>query len=154
MGLLPETMKFHIKKWLFYNNTFEIKKLSYRKMQCCCSTAIYVIFPHHLDYVFIGRSKILCTGWRWRYSVGGQELLPLKVAPIQPSVTAAFHLQSRRDSDCQMWELQPHLLRDNGLQYELLTFSLPIMRVWDEIKSHKNRKIVMAQPKLIRLGSL
>ena len=36
---------------------------------------------------------------------GGQELLPLKVAPIQPSVTAAFHLQSRRDSDCQMWEL-------------------------------------------------
>ena len=36
---------------------------------------------------------------------GGQKLLPLKVAPIQPSVTAAFHLQSRRDSDCQMWEL-------------------------------------------------
>ena len=36
---------------------------------------------------------------------GGQEPLPLKVAPIQPSVTAAFHLQSRRDSDCQMWEL-------------------------------------------------
>ena len=35
---------------------------------------------------------------------GGQEPLPLKVAPIQPSVTAAFHLQSRRDSDCQMWE--------------------------------------------------
>ena len=34
----------------------------------------------------------------------GHELLPLKVAPIQPSVTAAFHLQSRRDSDCQMWE--------------------------------------------------
>ena len=39
----------------------------------------------------------------------GQELLPLKVAPIQPSVTAAFHLQSRRDSDCQMWELICHL---------------------------------------------
>ena len=36
---------------------------------------------------------------------GGQEPLPLKVAPIQPSVTAAFHLQSRRDSDRQMWEL-------------------------------------------------
>ena len=35
---------------------------------------------------------------------GGQELLSLKVAPIQPSVTAAFHLQSRRDKDCQMWE--------------------------------------------------
>ena len=35
---------------------------------------------------------------------GGQEPLTLKVAPIQPSVTAAFHLQSRRDSDCQMWE--------------------------------------------------
>ena len=39
------------------------------------------------------------TGWR-----GGQEPLPLKVAPNQPSVTPAFHLQSRRDSDCQMWE--------------------------------------------------
>ena len=37
---------------------------------------------------------------------GGQEPLPLKVAPIQPSVTAAFHLQSRWDSDCQMWELK------------------------------------------------
>ena len=36
---------------------------------------------------------------------GGQEPLPLKVAPVQPSVTAAFHLQSRRDSDSQMWEL-------------------------------------------------
>ena len=31
--------------------------------------------------------------------------LPLKVAPIQPSMTAAFHLQLRRNSDCQMWEL-------------------------------------------------
>ena len=39
-------------------------------MQRCCSTAIYVDFPQHLDYVFIGRSRILCTGWRWRYSVG------------------------------------------------------------------------------------
>ena len=37
---------------------------------------------------------------------GGQEPLPLKVAPIQPSVTAAFHLQSWRDSDSQMWELR------------------------------------------------
>ena len=35
----------------------------------------------------------------------GQELLPLKVAPIQPSVTTAFHHQWRRDNDCQMWEL-------------------------------------------------
>ena len=35
---------------------------------------------------------------------GGQEPLPLKVAPIQPSVTAAFNLQSRRESDCQMWK--------------------------------------------------
>ena len=35
----------------------------------------------------------------------GQEPLPLKVAPIQPRVTTTFHLQSRRDSDCQMWEL-------------------------------------------------
>ena len=35
---------------------------------------------------------------------GGQESLPLKVAPIQPSVTTALHLQSRRDSDCQLGE--------------------------------------------------
>ena len=44
------------------------------------------------------------TGWRWRYSVGARPL-PLKVAPIQRSVTSDFHLQSRRDSDCQMSEL-------------------------------------------------
>ena len=43
------------------------------------------------------------TGWRWRYSVGARPL-PLKVAPIQRSVTTDFHLQSRRDSDCQMSE--------------------------------------------------
>ena len=40
---------------------------------------------------------------------GGQEPLPLKVAPIQPSVTAAFHLQSWRDSDCQMGEFRCNL---------------------------------------------
>ena len=48
----------------------------------------------------------------------GQELLPLKVAPIQPSVTAAFQLQSRRDSDCQMWEFSSLLRgikRGNGV---------------------------------------
>ena len=51
------------------------------------------------------------SGWPWRYPVG-QEPLPLKVAPIQSSVTAAFHLQSRRDSDCQMWELgRPTVLK-------------------------------------------
>ena len=44
------------------------------------------------------------TGWRWRHSVGARPL-PLKVAPIQRSVTIDFHLQSRRDSDCQMSEL-------------------------------------------------
>ena len=27
------------------------------------------------------------------------------VAPIQPSMTAVYDLQSRRDSNCQMWEL-------------------------------------------------
>ena len=53
------------------------------------------------------------SGWPWRYPVG-QEPLPLKVAPIQPSVTAAFHLQSRRDSDCQMWELT--LVVDGGFK--------------------------------------
>ena len=31
-------------------------------------------------------------------------MLQVKIAPIQPSMTAAFHLQSRIDSDCQMWE--------------------------------------------------
>ena len=41
---------------------------------------------------------------------GGQEPLLLKVAPTQPSVTAAFRLQSQRDNDCQMWELV-HSLR-------------------------------------------
>ena len=46
----------------------------------------------------------MCTGWRWRYSVGARPL-PVKVAPIQRSVNAHFHLQSRRDSDCQMSEL-------------------------------------------------
>ena len=35
----------------------------------------------------------------------GQELLLLKVAPIQSSMTTAFHLQSWRNSNCQMWEL-------------------------------------------------
>ena len=45
-----------------------------------------------------------------------QEPLPLKVAPIQPSVTAAFHLQSRRDSDCQMWELTARISDHMTLQ--------------------------------------
>ena len=48
-GLVLRNNEVHIKKWLFYHNTFEIKKLSWRKMQCCCSTAIYVNFPHHLE---------------------------------------------------------------------------------------------------------
>ena len=50
------------------------------------------------------------TGWRWRYSVGARPL-PLKVAPIQRSVTTDFHLQSRRDGDCQMSELQTWVFR-------------------------------------------
>ena len=63
-----------------------------------------VNFPHHL-----------CPHRPLRNSLrrvvlavlrGGQVLLPLKVAPIHPSVTAAFHLQSWRDSDCQKWELK------------------------------------------------
>ena len=35
----------------------------------------------------------------------GQELLLQKVAPMQPSETPAFPLQSWRDSDCQIWQL-------------------------------------------------
>ena len=84
---------------------FKIKKLSSRKMQCRCSATMYVNFPYHLcshrpllNYLH----KVALVVLR-----GGQELLPLKIAPIQPSVTAAFHLQSRRDSDCQIWELRP-----------------------------------------------
>ena len=71
-------------------------------MQCRCSAAIYVNFSHHLcshrplrNSLHRVSLAVLC---------GGQELLPLKVAPIQPSVTAAFNLKSRRDSNCQMWE--------------------------------------------------
>ena len=77
-------------------------------MQCCCSTASYVNFPHHLcSHPLLRNSLHMVSLAVLR---GGQELLPLKVAPIQPSVTAAFHLQSWRDSDCQMWELG----RDTG----------------------------------------
>ena len=36
------------KKWLFDQNTFEVKKPSLRKMPRRCSAAIYVSFPHHL----------------------------------------------------------------------------------------------------------
>ena len=74
-------------------------------MQCPCSAAIYVNFPYHLC------SHRPLLNYRYLHKValvvlhGAQELLPLKVAPIQPSVTAALRLQSRRDSDCQMWEL-------------------------------------------------
>ena len=49
-------------------------------------------------YVLIGRVALAIPR-------GGHEPLLLKVAPIQTSVTAAFHLQSRRDNDCQMWEI-------------------------------------------------
>ena len=54
------------------------------------------------------------TGWRWRYSVGGRPL-PLKVAPIQRSVTIDFHLQSWRDSDCQMSEFLVSFCANNWM---------------------------------------
>ena len=80
-GLVLRNHDVSYKKWLFYHNKFEIKKLSWRKMLCSCSTAIYVNFPHHLDYVLIGRSRILCTGWRWWYSVGASSCFRWKLRP-------------------------------------------------------------------------
>ena len=59
-------------------------------------------------YVLIGRSRILCAHVdRVALAIlhGGQELRPLKVASVHPSLTTAFHRQSWRDSDYQMWEL-------------------------------------------------
>ena len=55
------------------------------------------MYISRIIYILIGRVAMAAPR-------GGQEPLPLKVAPIQPSVTAASHLQSRRDSECQMWE--------------------------------------------------
>ena len=74
-----------------------LKILLQKKIKCCYNAAIHVNFPCHLYSHWSARVAMAVTR-------GGQEPLPLKVAPIQPSVTAAFHLQSRRDSDCQMWE--------------------------------------------------
>ena len=50
-------------------------------MHYCCSNTIYGNFSHHLDYVFIVRSKILCTGWRWWYSVGARSCFRWKLHP-------------------------------------------------------------------------
>ena len=73
-------------------------------MQCRCSAAIYVNFPHHLYYHRPFHNSLHRVALAVLRGGQGSCLLPLKVAPTQPSVTAAFHLQSRRDSDCQMWE--------------------------------------------------
>ena len=75
--------------------------------------------------VLVDRSGILCAH-RVALAVlrGGQQPLPLKVAPIQPCVTAAFHLQSRRDSDCQMWELH------SPLKFVQQLFSCKLQRKW------------------------
>ena len=59
---------------------------------------LFVLISRIIYMVLIGRVALAVPR-------GGQEPLPLKVAPSQPGVTAAFHLQSRRDSDCQMWVL-------------------------------------------------
>ena len=55
-------------------------------------------FPHYLS-LSLAASETVHTGWCWQYSVGAR-LLPLKVAPIQRSVTTDFHLQLQRDNDC------------------------------------------------------
>ena len=73
------------------------------KISCRFRVIIYLNFPHYIS-LSLTASEPVCTGWRRRYSVGARPL-PVKVAPIQRSVTARFHLQSRRDSDCQMSEL-------------------------------------------------
>ena len=76
-------------------------------MQCCYSAAFHINCPHHLCSCRSFRNRLCAQGGAGG-TPWGQEPLPLKVAPTQPSVTAAFHLQSRRDSDCQMWELNPY----------------------------------------------
>ena len=88
----------------YYQNTVWTKNHFKEKIQCCYSATIHVNFLHHLCSHIIGPYGILCAH-SVALVVGLQESLPLKVAPIQPSVTAAFHLQSWKDSDCQMWEL-------------------------------------------------
>ena len=73
------------------------------------------------------------TGWRWRYRP-----LPLKVAPIQRSVTTDLHLQSRRDSDCQMSEF-PNWKSNKRLFITIITTvtSLWISKLLLQLKPHK-----------------
>ena len=101
-GLVLQTMKFHKKKiMLIIWTQLGLKNTNTEPNEMLLQCSYSGKFP--------ALSIFSSAGWRWRYPVGGQEPLPLKVAPIQPSVTAAFHLQSRRDSDCQMWELTTNL---------------------------------------------
>ena len=91
-GLVLQTMKFRKKKYLLIIRTqLGSKIFLQKKIKCCYNAAIHVNFPHRL--------------YSHRPTGDGGTPWWLKVAPIHPSVTAAFHFQSRRDSDCQMWEI-------------------------------------------------
>ena len=56
-------------------------------------------------YVIIINCLVACAHRVALAVLRGARPLPLKVAPTQRSMTTDFHLQSRRDSDCQMSEL-------------------------------------------------
>ena len=113
-------MKFRKKKYLLIIRTqLGSKIFLQKKIKCCYNAVIHVNFPHRL--YSIGRLAMPVPR-------GGQEPLPLKVAPIQPSVTAAFHLQSRRDSDCQMWEISH--IRHSRAGRTLLRSSKECGRLW------------------------
>ena len=94
-------------KCLLSEHRCHLKSHIQDKIPRCYRVTIHLNFPHYLS-LSLAASEPVHTVWRWRYSVGARSL-PLKVAPIQWSMTTDFHLQSRRDNDCQMSELT-HLL--------------------------------------------
>ena len=84
----------------YYQHTVGIKINGIKKNTMLWQWRFLYKLPASFMFLSVVPESSVRTGWR-----GGQEPLPLKVAPNQPSVTPAFHLQSRRDSDCQMWEI-------------------------------------------------
>ena len=81
------------------------------------------------------------TGWRWRYSVGARPL-PLKVAPIQRSVTIDFYLQSRRDSDCQMSELTTRVWELASVQMNRKPHKLESKKITEARNPKRSSKFV------------
>ena len=93
-------------KCLLSEHRCDLKSNIEDKIPCRYCVTIYINFPHYLA-LSQAASVPMHTVWHWRYSVGARSL-PLKVAPILRSVSTDFHLQSRRDSDCQMSALSRH----------------------------------------------